>query len=181
MTTKESKQQINELIEAWQLNEAELNQTDIDAMRYLLKENKELEETLRTYQDPEDLTLMFLYCEEKSKDKIKELNQKYLNAVADYETTMSENQELNKKLDYIRGGEYYNQLRFERDMLQNVVDNGEVSKEDKQFIDMTHRNTELLEQQQEFINFLEEKYKEMQDIWYIKILQKYKEIIGDDK
>lgn len=36
-------------------------------------------------------------------------------------------------------------------------------------------------QQKEFINFLEEKYKETQDIWYIKILQKYKEIIGDDK
>jgi hypothetical protein len=39
----------------------------------------------------------------------------------------------------------------------------------------------LLTQQQEFINFLEDNYKETQDIWYIKILQKYKEIIGDDK
>ena len=56
-----------------------------------------------------------------------------------------ENQKLKKQLDYLRSGEYYNQLRFERDMLQNVVDNGEVSKEDKEFIDMTHRNTELLE------------------------------------
>lgn len=36
-------------------------------------------------------------------------------------------------------------------------------------------------QQKEFINFLEDNYKETQDIWYIKILQKYKEIIGDDK
>ena len=33
-------------------------------------------------------------------------------------------------------------------------------------------------QQKEFINFLEDNYKETQDIWYIKILQKYKEIIG---
>ena len=56
-----------------------------------------------------------------------------------------ENQELKKQLEYLRSGEYYNQLRFERDMLQYVVGNGKVSKEDKEFIDMTHRNTELLE------------------------------------
>ena len=33
-------------------------------------------------------------------------------------------------------------------------------------------------QQKEFINFLEDNYKETQDIWYIKILQKYRSIIG---
>ena len=42
-------------------------------------------------------------------------------------------------------------------------------------------NKELKEQQKEFINFLEDNYKETQDIWYIKILQKYKSIIGVDK
>lgn len=38
-------------------------------------------------------------------------------------------------------------------------------------------------QQKEFIKYLEDNYKETQDIWYIKILQKYKSIIGvsDDK
>ena len=66
-----------------------------------------------------------------------------------------EAKELKKQLEYLRSREYYNQLRFERDMLQNVVDNGEVSKEDKEFIDMTHRNTELLEvieEVREYIN-----------------------------
>ena len=53
--------------------------------------------------------------------------------------------QLKKQLEYLRSGEYYNQLRFERDMLQYVADNGKVSQEDKEFIDMTHRNTELLE------------------------------------
>ena len=33
-------------------------------------------------------------------------------------------------------------------------------------------------QQKEFIEYLEKMWKETQDIWYIKILQKYKEIIG---
>ena len=36
----------------------------------------------------------------------------------------------------------------------------------------------LENQQKEFIKFLEDNYKETQDIWYIKILQKYKSIIG---
>ena len=36
----------------------------------------------------------------------------------------------------------------------------------------------LENQQKEFIKFLEDNYKEIQDIWYIKILQKYKSIIG---
>ena len=64
MNIEESIQQINELIEAWELNEACLNQTDIDAIKCLLKQNKELK-------------------------------QKYLNAVADYETTMFEKEQLN--------------------------------------------------------------------------------------
>lgn len=34
-------------------------------------------------------------------------------------------------------------------------------------------------QQKEFINYLEDNWKQTQDIWYIKILQKYKEIIGE--
>lgn len=96
----------------------------------------------------------------------------------DIEEILEENQELQKQLEYLRSGEYYNQLRFEREMLEHIVEHGEVSKEDKAFIDMTHRNTELLEQQKEFIKFLEDNWKETQDIWYIKILNKYKEIIG---
>ena len=69
--------------------------------------------------------------------------------------------ELKKQLEYLRSGECYNQLRFERDMLQNVVDNGEVSKEDKTFIDMTHRNTELLEVIEEVREYTKSHFKEM--------------------
>lgn len=36
-------------------------------------------------------------------------------------------------------------------------------------------------QQKEFINYLEGNWNTTKDIWYIKILQKYKSIIGDDK
>ena len=65
------------------------------------------------------------------------------------ERMSKENQELKKQLEYLHGEEYLNQLRFERNMLQDVVDKMEVSKEDKKFIDMTRRNTELLEENQE--------------------------------
>ena len=66
-----------------------------------------------------------------------------------YNDLVEEKEGLQEQLDYLRSGEYYNQLRFERDMLQDIVDKSEVSKEDKEFIDMTHRNTELLEENQQ--------------------------------
>ena len=41
----------------------------------LKKENQQLKEQLNKYTDPKDLTLMFMYCDEKAKDKIKCLEQ----------------------------------------------------------------------------------------------------------
>ena len=107
------------------------------------------------------------------REEVKELNQKYLNAVADYETTMFEKEQLNslvnscqeeirrlnKQLEYLRSGEYYNQLRFENEMLQQVVDTNGVPSEVYDYIDCTHRNTELLMENQELKKQVEE-YKE---------------------
>lgn len=63
------------------------------------------------------------------------------------------------------------QLEENKDKI-NWYENFEINKTiDK--LRIKHNN-----QQKEFINFLEDNYKETQDIWYIKILQKYKEIIG---
>lgn len=71
---------------------------------------------------------------------------------------LKENKLLTRQLSYIRSGEYLNQLKFERNMLEDVVSKGEVSEIDKAFIDMTHRNTELLEENQklkERVEYLE--------------------------
>ncbi|MDO5003591.1 MAG: hypothetical protein Q4E39_05140 [bacterium] len=46
MTYEESVEQLENLIESWQLNEADLNQTDIDAIKVILKENQELKKQL---------------------------------------------------------------------------------------------------------------------------------------
>jgi hypothetical protein len=39
------------------------------------QENKKLKDKINTYENPEDLTLMFMYCDEKAKDKIKQLKE----------------------------------------------------------------------------------------------------------
>ena len=117
--------------------------------------------------------------------------------IMNIEELIEENQELKKQLEYLRSGEYLNQLKWERNMLEDLVNNGEVSKEDKDFIDMTHRNTELLEQQKEFIEYMNKTIEELEcdDVddeemkgyliqridTFKEIFSKYKEIIGDDK
>lgn len=48
---------------------------DEEKIKNLLKENQQLKKQIKQYTDPDDLTLMFMYCEEKAKDKIKELKE----------------------------------------------------------------------------------------------------------
>lgn len=44
-----------------------------ELLEQLQQENQQLKVKIKTYEDPDDLTLMFMYCNEKAKDKIKEL------------------------------------------------------------------------------------------------------------
>ena len=56
----------------------EINQELIHLMKRIIEmqqENKQLKEKINTYENPEDLTLMFMYCDEKAKDKIKQLKE----------------------------------------------------------------------------------------------------------
>ena len=108
-------------------------------------------------------------------NKNQKLKKKYENAVADYETTMSELQELKKQLEkkYSKIGTLTNEVLYEE-------------------------NTKLINQQKEFIEYLENEIKErnIQIAGYHPttqllieqiietekmVLSKYKEIIGDDK
>lgn len=52
-------------------------------------ENEALKERLKNYENPEDLTLMFMYCDLKAKDKIKELQER-----------------IDKAIEYIHSTEY---------------------------------------------------------------------------
>ena len=147
MNIKESIQQINELIEAWELNEACLNQTDIDAIKCLLKQNKELK-------------------------------QKYLNAVADYETTMFEKEQLNSLV---------NSCQEEIRQLKKQVNKGLYNVCLPYQTGYNNAIKDKETQQKEFIKWLEDESKEVyRDGWlrqniFKQVLQKYKEIMGDDK
>ena len=161
MNIEESIQQINELIEAWELNEACLNQTDIDAIKCLLKQNKEL-------------------------------NQKYVNAVADYEKTMFEKEQLNSLVNSCQEEirQLKKQLEENKDKI-NWYENFEINKTiDK--LRIKHNN-----QQKEFIKYMNKTIEELErdDVddeemkgylvqridTFKEILRKYKSIIGDDK
>ena len=79
------------------------------------------------------------------------------------EMLKEENKVIKKQLNYLRSGEYYNQLKFERNMLQDIVDNGVVSQEDREYIDCTRRNTELLEENNQLKEELEKNEKMKQE------------------
>ena len=102
----------------------------------LQREIKELKDRIKTYEEPEDLTLMFMYCDEKVRDKMKELKKQLTTCQILYRDCKVEN-------------------------LKNIS-----------------KIEEMENQQKEFIEFLEKMWEETQDIWFIKILNKYKEIIG---
>lgn len=87
MSVEESIQQIETLIEAWQLDEADLNQTDINAMQALLKENQELKRQL------EDKILLEMKLENELFNKRKEYQETYKDVrieIKEYKTQQKE-------------------------------------------------------------------------------------------
>lgn len=100
MTSKECEIQLKELIEAWDLDEASLNQTDIEAIKHLMLENQMQHKEISRLKQPtifiDTQDMEERYGEGLYMDYLKEENQKlkkkYENAVADYEYEKSKNQ-----------------------------------------------------------------------------------------
>lgn len=88
---------------------------------------------------------------------------------------------LEKQLEYLRSGEYYNQLRFENEMLQQVVDTNGVSSEVYDYIDCTHRNTELLEENQSLKKQLEEAQENIILLKASKPMLEYKKALEENQ
>lgn len=81
---------------------------------------------------------------------------------------------------------YIRQLDKENQELKKQVEESKdnyncLLKQKEQFEYIMSKQVDYRGQQKEFINFLEDNWKQTQDIWYIKILQKYKEITGENK
>jgi hypothetical protein len=53
----------------------------VNNLEQIIETSNQLQQKIKTYEDPEDLTLMFMYCDEKAKDKIKDLQQRITRAI----------------------------------------------------------------------------------------------------
>lgn len=95
---KKLKEKVKKLSQ-WDINKDTRNSRQRVANAKLINENQELREILDRYENPEDMTLMMMWCTEQVKDENKKLKKKYENAVADYETTMAEKNKLKKQLE----------------------------------------------------------------------------------
>lgn len=155
------------------------------------KENKQLKDKIKIYEDPEDLTLMFMYCEEKAKDKTKKLKRQYENAVADYETTMSEKIELERQLEeykkQVHKGLYSTCLPYTTGYNKAMKDNRIQQKEFIKFLeDEIEQNTPNLRwkhyNEDGFNDYDVENptYIETQPTHKVlkEVLQKYKSVVG---
>lgn len=60
MNEKEVIEQLESLIEAWQLDEADLNQTDINAIKKMLDKNKQLKEQLEASEKARKESMLIL-------------------------------------------------------------------------------------------------------------------------
>ena len=68
---------------------------------------------------------------------------------------LKEKGELKKQLDYLGSGEYINQLKWERDMLENLIDSEELSSKAYSIKKLMRANTTLaqcLEEKKKIIN-----------------------------
>lgn len=86
----------------------------------LRQENQQLKEKIKTYEEPEDLTLMFMYCDEKAKDKIKQL-QSVIKEIREY---INKNKLYNYKYDEEELFEIITDEVAKTDLLQ-IIDKGD--------------------------------------------------------
>ena len=157
------------------------------------------------YLIPKDVFIELFDEMENWREEAKELKEKYLNAVADYETTMFEKEQLNSLVNSCQEEirqlkkqleEYQQELEKADSITQSCIFNGKeeskisfrkclniLDKKDtqqKEFIEYMNKTIEELEcddvDDEEMKGYLIQKI----DI-FKEILSKYKEIIGDDK
>ena len=141
------------------------------------------------YLIPKDIFIELFDEMENWREEAKELNQKYLNAVADYETTMFEKEQLNSLVNSCQ--EEIRQLRKQlEERPKEYVFIGNAQNKTRDFINqITKDNKEFKNQQKEFIEYLTSYIDllsnkpdliEESEIDLLKeILSKYKETIGD--
>ena len=121
------------------------------------------------------------------REETKELNKKYENAVADYETTMFEKEQLKKQLEEKNKPQIFIDTqnieeRYAEGLYQDYLEEGNKKHktQQKEFIEYMTKTIEELEcddvDDEEMKAYLIQRINTFKEI-----LQKYKSIIGDDK
>ena len=149
------------------------------AIKELQQENQELKSKIKTYEDTEDLTLMFMYCNEKAKGKIeelekenlilreivmikkmvipyKEINDKSLYdlyTIPSYSDLAKENQELKKQLKIKHDG-----------FMASVDESCELAEEIQKYKKIIDMLLDLEQEKEELINYLKEQIKHIDDL-----------------
>ena len=146
---------------------------------YVHKDSMTLEEKTQVFTRWIDTTI------KKLKQENQELEQKYLNAVSDYETTMAEKEQLNSLVNSCQ--EEIRQLKKQLESANEQISylRRSIERKEERIIDLQYTNEyvdKLLNQQNEFINYLENMLDDENVIFSVvrvkDVLQKYKSIIG---
>ena len=158
MSVEESIQQIETLIEAWQLDEADLNQTDINAMQVLLKENQKLKQKLNWIAFGDDAELALRYLRKIGYVDFDEERKVYINKHNNEPFLLDDEEE---KAYYIKDeelNEYTEQLEYQNKELKKQVEVGE-----EQYNDLVEEKEELQEQLSSNTLQLTELKKQLED------------------
>lgn len=131
MSSKECEMQLNELLEAWDLDEATLNQTDIEAIKHLLLENQMQQDVIISYKTTNlDQAVDIQQLEQENQ----QLKEKYRIRSEAYDKILLENADLKDKIEQqtkvcLADHKYASSkedevivLTHERDLYKSVID-----------------------------------------------------------
>ena len=91
---------------------------------YAVIENQEkiirdLQEKINTYENPEDMTLFYMWLDTKAKDKMKDLQQRINNAIKYIEKEMPYLQEIDEEYEDVNGNTYFTYKEYDgKDLLE---------------------------------------------------------------
>ena len=95
--------------------EIKMWQEDVEMIKKLNDRVKELENKINKYENPDDLTLFYMWINEKAKDKMKELQQR-----------------IDKAIEYMKYNATSNYFDEEKNMFRREIDLLEILEETKQ-------------------------------------------------
>lgn len=199
MTYEESVEQLESLIEAWQLNEADLNQTDVDAIKIILKENQNLKQKLNWIAFGDDHELALRYLRKIGYVDFDEERKVYINKHNNEPFLLDDEEEKDYYIKDEELNEYTKQLEYQNQELKKQLENNsKINVADHKYAsECEDKVTVLKEQQKEFIRYMEDYINEMKTATVYDsvftdaevseivsnvlclVLKEYKEIIGE--